>query len=392
MLAPVTDTATPSLDTSIFYIVLEQGNPEQRRMLAGQLAQFLAAADITAADRDAVTPVVLKLSVDPEESVRRCLADGLADVAGLNADILYSIIADEDDIALPFLGATPALGYWHMMAVLKVGDAPRQATVAARTDISSEALAYIIKSASLEACLALFDNPVVVLGEADYHTLYERFGQAGDMVEALLARTDLPLDIRIQQTKRAASRMQQLMAERGWAPANDASQLIADAEEVALLRILVEANDAELARAVAFLVSKSMLTPSLIVRAACLGEMHVVERSLAHLASVPVQRARESMAGRGLGGFRSLHSKSGLPASCLGILQAACDVARDEREEGVTLDHQGFGRRLIEALMTRYEDMPLRDRNKHLEHVARYAEDKVKLIAKRLRSDMARAA
>lgn len=388
----VTANSTPSLDTSVFYAVLEHGGADQRRALAAQLARFMIAEECTAADREAVVPVVLKLSVDPEEAVRRCLADGLADIADLNADILYSIISDDDDIALPFLAATPALGHWHMLAVLKVGDAARQACVAARTDISREAVSYALKAASLEACLALFDNPVVVLSEADYHGLYDRFGQSGEMTERLLARTDLPLDIRILQTKRAANRMQQLMAERNWVPANDASELVADAEEVAILRILVEASDAELAKAVGFLISKAMLTPSMIVRAACLGEMHVVERALAQLAGLPLQRTRDLMKGRGLGGFKSLHAKSGLPVSCFGVLLAACDVAQDEVEEGITLDQQGFGRRIIEMLMTRYGALPVRERAKQLDYVSRYAEDRAKLIAKRLRSDLARAA
>lgn len=391
-MVPAVSDAAPTLDTKIFYTVLDQGTTAQRQMLAAQLAKFLAAADTTMADRDAVVPVVLQLTVDSEAPVRGCLADGLRHVAGLNADILYSIIADDDDIALPFLGTTPALGHWHMLAVLKVGDAPRQARVAARHDLTSEALAHIIAKGALEACLELFDNAAVVLSDADYHVLYDRFGQSGDMIGRLLARTDLPLDIRILQTKRTANRMHQLMAERGWVPANDASELVADAEEIATLRILVEASEAELASAVAFLVTKSMLTPSLIVRAACLGEMHVVQRSLAHLAGIPVARTREQMAGRGLGGFKSLHAKSGLPQSCSGILQAACEVARDEAEEGITLDQQGFGRRLLEALMTRYAALPLRDRTKHLEYVSRFAEDRVKLIAKRLRTDISRAA
>ena len=167
------------------------------------------------------------------------------------------------------------------------------------------------------------------------------FGHAAEMAERLMACPDLPLDIRIMQAKRASNRMHQLMAERGWIAANDAAELVADAEETAVLRILVEASETELANVVAFLVERAMLTPSIILRAACLGEMHVVERSLAHLAGVPMARARELMAGRGLGGFKGLHAKSGLPQSCYGLLLASCDVARDEREEG---HHARFGR------------------------------------------------
>lgn len=383
---------TFGLDTAIFHDVIDNGTPEARLALAGQLALFVADDETPDGERGQIVPVLLKLAVDPAAEVRRKLAIGLARVTRLHADIVFSIISDEDNIALPFLAATPALNHWHMLAILRVGDRARQISVALRPDISAEAIAFVVKSSALEVCLALFENDAVRLGDMEYHTLYGRFGQSPDMAERLLACADLPLDIRIMQAKRASNRMHQLMAERGWVAANDAAALVADAEETAILRILVEASEAELANVVPFLVSRALLTPSIIVRAACLGEMHVVERALAHLAGTPVARARDQMAGRGLSGFKGLHAKSGLPQSCYGILQAACDVARDEAEEGIALGAEGFGRRLIEALMTRYEGMALKDRSKHLEFISRFAEDRVRIIAKRLKADIVRAA
>ena len=103
-------------------------------------------------------------------------------------------------------------------------------------------------------------------------------------------------------------------------------------------------------------------------------------------------RAHDLMFGRGLMGLKSLHSKAGLPQSCYGLLMAACDVVKDAKEEGLPLDPEGFGRRLIEALMTRYENMQTTERSKNLEFIGRFAEDRVQKIAKRLRADMVRAA
>jgi uncharacterized protein (DUF2336 family) len=382
----------PGLDTSIFLDVIENGDAMARTKLAVQLANLMCAEDSSKADVAQVVPVVLKLSVDPVKEVRRALANGLGGLVNLHADVLFSVIADDDDVALPFLAATPALNPWHMLAVLRVGDVARQQTVVLRSDLSKEALAHTVKSAPLEVCLRLFENPALHLDDRAYHGLYTRFGQAPEMVELLLGRPNLPLDIRILQAKRASNRMQQLMAERGWMADNDACELVADAEETAILRILVEASNEELARAIPFLVAKKMLTPSIILRAAAIGEMKMVQWSLAHLAGVSLARAHELMLGRGFMGLKSLHSKSGLPHSCYGLLMAACDVMKDAREEGLPLDPESFGRRLIEALMTRYENMPSAERSKNLEFIGRFAEDRVRKIAKRLRADLVRAA
>src|SRR3990170_660650 len=384
--------SNPGLDTSIFTDVIENGDAMARTKLAIQLAALLCAEDTLKADSAQVVPVVLKLSVDPVKEVRRTLVNGLVGLLTLHADILFSIIADDDDVALPFLAATPALNHWHMLAVLRVGDVARQQIVILRSDLSKESLAYAVKSAPLEVCLRLFENRALHLDDRDYHTLYIRFGQVPEMVELLLGCPNLPLDIRILQAKRASNRMQQLMAERGWMADNDANELVADAEETAILRILVEASNEELARAIPFLVSKKMLTPSIILRAAAIGEMKMVQWSLAHLSGVGLARAHELMLGRGFMGLKSLHSKSGLPQSCYGLLVAACDVMKDAKEEGLPLDPESFGRRLIEALMTRYENMQSAERSKNLEFIGRFAEDRVRKIAKRLRADMVRAA
>ncbi len=382
----------PSLDTSLFYEIIEEGDSVARIKLAVQMAAFVANDENSEGERNQVVPVILKLCVDPVKEVRQTLVNGFAGVTNLHPDIVFSILADDDEIALPFLDTTPALNHWHMLAVLRVGDELRQAAIARRPDISDEALAHILKIGSRELCQILFGNPSARLDDAGYHLLYDRFGQVPEIVDLLLSRSDLPLDIRILQAKRASNRMHQLMAEKSWIPANDAAELVADAEETAILRILVDASNQELARAIPFLVSRNMLVASIIVRSAAIGEMRVVQWSLAHLAGVSLARAHELMYGRGFLGFKSLHGKSGLPQSCYGILQAACDVAKDGDSEGIELDPEKFGRRLIEALMTRYENMQTAERAKNLEFIGRFAEDRVRQIAKRLKADIAKAA
>ena len=120
--------------------------------------------------------------------------------------------------------------------------------------------------------------------------------------------------------------------------------------------------------------------------------MAVVEQTLAHLSGLPSQRTQDMMKGDGLLGFRGLLKKSGLPQSCYGILRAACDIAAEEEDEGIVLAAEQFGRRLIEALMTRYETMPLQERARHIEFIGRFAENRVRTIARRLQADILRAA
>lgn len=385
---------TPSfgLDDSVFMQVIDQGDVIQRTALAAQLAAFLCNEDAPQLERDQVVPAVLMLMADPEADVRRTLVEGVVDFAGLNSDVLFAIIADDDEIALPFLSFTPALGHWHMLAVLRVGDDVRRAAIALRPDISPDAIAYIVDSLPLAINVLLFDNPYVNFTTEQFQTLYNRFGETPEMLDCLLAREDLPLCLRIAHAKLAAQRIQQLVIERGWIPANDAIEIVADAEENAVLEILMGTAPDQIAPVVDELLDSEMLTPSIIVRAACLGAMDVVAQIMSSLAGVTLKRANDMMFVRPRGSFKSLHGKSGLPESCYWTLQAACDVAREEMQDNIRLTPDDFGRRMIEVLLTRYETLPLTERPRQLDYVGRFAADRPRLIAQRLKADLLRAA
>jgi uncharacterized protein (DUF2336 family) len=380
------------LDISVLLDVLAKGDVRARCALARQVGLLLADMSTAAVERDQIVPVALKLAVDQVFDVRLALVEEVAAIRKLDADLLFAIIADSNDIALPFLMVTPALNAWHMMAVMRVGDELRQQTVAARPDITAETTAYAVKSASAAVIAELLCNPAVRIDANAYRAIYARLGNVSDLVELLLGKSDLPADIRIMQAKRTASRMRQLLAEKGWIAANDASATIADAEENAILQILVSADDAGIAATTSFMADKNLLLPSLVLRAASRGEMRVVEHILAHLSGFGVEKARYFMFARGVAGLRSLLGKSGLPPACLGIVAAACDVVREVQAEGYQISQEVFGRRMLEALMTRYEFLSPADRAKQIEYLGRYGEERVRNIARKLKHDLARAA
>jgi Uncharacterised protein conserved in bacteria (DUF2336) len=156
--------------------------------------------------------------------------------------------------------------------------------------------------------------------------------------------------------------------------------------------VLRSATIAERANGVRFLAAQNMLTPSLIVRAACLGEMAVVAAAVAHLSGQDQERVMAQLLGRGGAGVRSNLSRSMLPTACHAIILTSCDVAAQAREEDVRLDADNFGRRLLEELMLQYGTLGARDQAKLMDYVGRFADDKVRKIARKLKADMLRAA
>lgn len=378
------------LDTQVFMDVIACGDVARRTRLALQIAAFLGEASTTAGEREQVLPAARRLAADESAEVRRALAAALAELPSLDADLFFTVVSDEEDIALPFLSATPALDALRMLAVLRAGDEARQAVIAARPGLAPEVVDAITRELPLAVNALLLENPDCRLGPQHFRTLYQRFGSDPDMLELLLAHPGLPPVIRIVQARRAATSIRTLLSERAWLSSSQAAELVVDAEENAMLDVLAGASRHELPAAVAFLIDNELLTPALIVHAACQGAMHVVAECLAGLSGLPPRRVEEQMYQPG--GFRALHARCGLPQSCYWTLQAACDVAADENEEGLRHSIEEFGARIIETLLTRYEALPPSEQPRQLGFLGRYGAETTRHLASRLRAGLERAA
>ncbi len=373
-----------SFNTSIFDRVLEHGTIEEKKNLTEQLA--LLACDLTAPEleREAIVPVLLRLAVDPIKDVRLLLAKILVHCEKLHPDILFSIIADDEDISLPFLADSPALDRLRTLAVLKVGDKARQLVLAARSGLSTDAISFIADTCDSEVCVALLDNDDIEISVKNYRRLYVRFRDVPEVTEQLLKRDDLPLEVRILQAKKAASNVQRLMAEKGWIPASDAEEIIVDAEETTLLRILAGARESEIDGLIPFLANKRLLTPSIILRAACGGDMRVVSRALSYLSSTPLKKVHKVIDERATMGLKGIYNRCGLPSNCFHIIRAAVDVSGDMKQLATGAKRLRFGPAIIECLMTRYNSVSVQEKPVLLEIVARLSDDNTRNLARRL--------
>lgn len=387
-----THSDSPGLDVQVLMDAATSSDPGLRMTLALQLAAFLGDVSAPAADRQLVVPVALALLADTDRDVRETLALGLSGHQEIDQDLIFAIVADDDDIALPFLSFSPAVNHWHMLAVLRVGDEARQACVALRPDIAPEAVSYIIDSLPLKIVELLLGNEGALFSEADYLRLFARFGEEKSVTDWLIAQDGLPIDLRLALVRRPAQNLRRWAVGCGFIPANDAVEAVADSEENAVLAILSVASAQQLASGVSALLELEMLTPAIIVRAACAGMMDATAEMLGQLAGVPARRAKALMLGRRSGGFRGLYERAGLPESCFWTVQAACDVAREEREEGYRLTPDDFGRRMIEVLLTHYEALPLKDRPKQLDVVGRFATGSTRTMISRIKAELSRAA
>ncbi|MFO1090269.1 MAG: DUF2336 domain-containing protein [Hyphomicrobiales bacterium] len=387
----MTDTHAPIFDTSIFETVIAEGSRRDRWELAVQLADLLCDPETPQDEVEAVTPVVLALTEDEDETVREELALGLVNCPDLDPRVIASIAADDDRIALPFIGRVE-MSEACMAAIARAGDEARQKVIAARADIGPKSISALIEAGSEEAVKALLENPAAAPDEKQLKKLYVRFWKHGDIVEQLLSFEALPLDIRLIETRRASHRMQALVKANDWVPGDDGKGTVVDAQDRAVIAIFNAARPEDLLSLVAFASSKELLTATLLLKAAVDGHMHIVERALAWLNSTSVKRVRKLMYEHGALSLRSLTVAGGLPDECFPVLRAAADVAREAKADKDWPAPERFGRKVVETLLTRQAVGSAKEKMRILAIVADNATGATKALARHLIDAIDRAA
>ena len=92
-----------------------------------------------------------------------------------------------------------------------------------------------------------------------------------------------------------------------------AQRAIDAAEEEAILKISSTLNPQERTNMVSYLCDLQQLTPSIVMRATCVGEMPFLESALSLLSGLSLTRVRNLMYGQGALSIRAVHARAKLP-------------------------------------------------------------------------------
>ncbi len=387
---------TPSLDVSVFAELIENGTVTDRMALGRQLAEFVTDQDVPEVDREAAMPYLLRLLDDPVKAVRSGIVHMLTPNKWLHPDIVFIIAADEEDIALPFLKHSPSVTGRRQLAIFRAGDRARRLVIAGRPDLDPAVADFIAMEGDKAVVMTLLDNPAAAGCERNCKRIYVRFRDDADVVHRLLEMDDLPLEIRVAHVAHVSGRMREKLKHEGLLPALHSVNFVDEAEEKALVEVFARArSDDQLASAIAFASRKDILTPAILLRAACHGHVAVLEHGLAFLAGVSVRKVRVARHRPGLVSLRGIYRRSGLPEGCFMLVRTLLDIAHEKGIEGGGgggYAPSEFGLLVLERIATGYEDLGVADRAVLAELLAEFADEETARLALRLQDGLRIAA
>jgi len=295
---------------------------------------------------------------DAVERVRAALAMQLKHAPELSPDVASALVRDVSDlVALPMLAFSEALSDEVLVDIVRTQDDSRQVAVAERKVVSSTLSSVLVNEGSEAAVITLVGNAGAEIGEGTMHKVIDKFGGSERMQGAMVKRATLSVAVSERLVSMVSEKLQEYLVTHHELSADLASDMVLDSRERATLGLLsADAAEHDVSDLVAQLHQNGRLSPSIILRALCVGDLRFFESAIAQLSNVPLVNARQLIHDQGNLGLGKIYGRCGLPPSLFPAYRIALDVARENERDRTDETPDAVMKRTLERVLTHFED------------------------------------
>jgi uncharacterized protein (DUF2336 family) len=337
--------------------LLKDPSGANRREAAVKIASTYSAEDLTTEERAIAEDILRAMAKDVETSVRVALSENLKEYAGLSHDLALTMAKDVDSVALPVIQFSEVLKDTDLLEIVKTQNTEKQNAVAARPVVSETISDALVETGKEEVVATLVANDGAVISDTTFEKVLDDFSQSDAVKTKMVHRQKLPVAVSERLVSLVSEKLQEQLVARHNISPDVATDLIIQSRERATLGILGDdANIMDVHALASQLHSNGRLTPWIILRALCLGDMEFFEVSVAVLAGLPLGAARALIHDDGALGLPAIIERAGLPDTLKPVFTAAVDVANETEFDGGENDRERFRARMLERILTHMED------------------------------------
>ncbi len=349
--------------------LLTDPSADMRAETAAKIAQDFDTDRMTPEEREMAQEIFRLMAKDAEVRVREALSLNLKENSAVPHEVAKALAQDVDSVALPILQFSDVLTDEDLIEIVRSPDAGKQAAIAKRSTVSESVSTALVDTGNEDVVTSLIANEGAEITEQSLRKVVEDFGDHEAMQDAMIHRPRLPVTIAERLVTMVSESWKDELVKRHELSASLATDLVLQSRERATISLSTESDEDELDGLVRQMRERGRLTPSIILRALCMGGLRFFEAAVAELARVPVVNVRSLIHDSGALGLRAAFDKAGLPASQFPAVRAAMDVARETEYDGGENDRERYSRRMIERILTQYGDLGVEFDSDDLEYL-----------------------
>lgn len=336
-------------------LLITDPSVENRASAAEKVASEFEVGSLSESERLIAEDIFKVMVNDAEERVRSALSSHLKNAPHVPNDIAKALATDiSDGVALPMLQFSEALSDNDLIDIVRTQPAGRSKAVAERKTVSGTVSDAIVSHGDEDAVIALVSNEGAEIEEGSLQKVVETYGDSPRVQDPLVNRDSLPVSVAEKLVAKVADHLKEQLVKNHDLPEEMATDIILQSREKATLGL---SSGEGVVSLVAQLHKNGRLTPSIVLRALCIGDMNFFEESLALLSSVPVANARLLIHDEGDLGFKSLYKKAAMPPSLMPAYRSALDMNKNAEAERTDEDPEHRMRKLLERVLTEHEEI-----------------------------------
>ena len=355
----------------------------ERSDAATALARSYLYSDLDSREALAVEAALAVLLDDPQPVIRKRLAETFASHPDAPRSILLPLINDLPEIAEIVLKNSPILADAELIDVLAGGQRRVQIAIANRSTLSPALCAAMAEVGMREACIELLKNPSSRFSPLSLECLVDRFGEDAELRNILFTYRDLPVTLRHRLLARLSEALCGMDLVKNTLSAKRSQDLCREYCDKAALALFGDDYDQnDLIALVEHLKLSDRLTPALVLRAACLGNIRFVSAVLASLSRLSAKKVDGLMKQGTQSAFYTLFSRTDLPEAAWPALWASVLVWREIMREDYDLDQASFARQVLQRILSMRTGLSDVELGQLLSLMRRYVSDSLRESAR----------
>jgi len=335
--------------------LLEEPSPEVRAEVATKLAKDIENPVLTEQETNMANEVVRLMAKDIEVSVRQALSQNLRKAMRLPHDIAVQLANDIESVALPILQDSEVLTDQDLIDVISKGSSQKQEVIAERPSVSISVSDAIIDKAGETAVTKLMGNSGAKISDKGYDKAITRFEENDLVKEAIVKRNELPVTVAERLAQMVSEQLQDYLVSHHELSPSVAADLVLQSRERTIVELSYGSSEKEMINLVAQMHNNKRLTPSIILRALCMGDLLFFESALSVRASVPLLNARILIHDGGALGLKTLYERAKMPPNMMAVISAALDVVHETELNDSSMEL--YRAKVIERVLTQFEDV-----------------------------------
>ncbi len=301
----------------------ETAGARERARAANALARAFVLYELPGEDRDAAEAAMALLLDDPSPMVRLALAEALATSPVSPRSVIHGLSKDQLDIAGLIVCCSPVLNDQDLVDLAADGRPGIQRAIAMREALRPAVCAAVAEVGGQLSVEELLDNATAHIAGVTLRRITERFGDEAELRARLLARVDLPCDVRHALIMKVGDALAQSSFVSGIVGRKRIIRVTDDACQHATLQLAGNIVGEEIPALVEHLRIAGKLTPAFLMHTLCVGNIDFFAAAIASISAVSDQRVRGMLVDGKRNAIQALYQSGGIDGAISEVFVSA---------------------------------------------------------------------